>query len=198
MSSRSPSAIDERSANWWSSGTITQQVLGEQRLDHQLGVVDREVDDGRVELPGQRRSGSSVVVLPSWTIGVDAAGGRGATAASSCGISHRAVVPITPMRASPDDVGVERGHVGGDVVDLVQDPAGPLDDPRALLGEAALGAVDEARRRAPSRAWRRGPTRWTARCRAPAPHRRTCRGRRSRRAPTSCRTSIGKNDIEYH
>ena len=42
------------------------------------------------------------------------------------------------------DVGVERGHVGGDVVDLVQDPAGPLDDPRALLGEATLGAVDEA------------------------------------------------------
>ena len=38
---------------------------------------------------------------------------------------------------------VERGDVGGDVVDLVQDPPGPLDDPLALVGEAAVGAVDQ-------------------------------------------------------
>ncbi len=34
-------------------------------------------------------------------------------------------------------------HVGGDVVDLVEDPAGTLDDPSAVLGQPALGAVDE-------------------------------------------------------
>ena len=33
----------------------------------------------------------------------------------------------------------QRRHVGGDVVELAQDPPGPLDDARALLGEAAAG-----------------------------------------------------------
>jgi hypothetical protein len=38
---------------------------------------------------------------------------------------------------------VEGGDVGGDVVDLVEDPAGPLDDAGALLGEPAVRTVDE-------------------------------------------------------
>ena len=41
------------------------------------------------------------------------------------------------------DLAVDRGDVGGDLVHLAQDPAGPLDDPLPVVGEAALGAVDE-------------------------------------------------------
>ncbi len=120
-----------------------QQVLGEQRLDHELGIVDREVDDGRVELAATARSGRASVVLPSWTIGWTSGWSRRDGAEQ---LRHQ---PAGGGADHPDaglagDVGVERGHVGGDVVDLVQDPPGPLDDPRALLGEPAVGAVDEA------------------------------------------------------
>ena len=41
------------------------------------------------------------------------------------------------------DVVVERGDVGGDVVDLVQDPPCPFDDSLALFGQSAVGTVDE-------------------------------------------------------
>ena len=41
------------------------------------------------------------------------------------------------------DLVAARRHVGGDVVELVQDPPGPLDDERALVGEPAALAVDE-------------------------------------------------------
>ena len=47
------------------------------------------------------------------------------------------------------DVTVDGGHVGGDVVHLAQDPPGPIDDPDAVLGEPALGAVDEGRAELP-------------------------------------------------
>ena len=34
-------------------GGQEEQVLGEERLDHEFGVVDRQVDDGCVELPAE-------------------------------------------------------------------------------------------------------------------------------------------------
>ena len=47
------------------------------------------------------------------------------------------------------DVAVDRGDVGGDVVHLAQDAPGPVDDPHPVLGQAALGAVDERRAELP-------------------------------------------------
>ena len=41
------------------------------------------------------------------------------------------------------DLVAARRHLGGEVVQLVEDPAGPLDDERALVGEAAALAVDQ-------------------------------------------------------
>jgi choline dehydrogenase-like flavoprotein len=38
---------------------------------------------------------------------------------------------------------IAAGHVGGDVVDLAQHAASPLDHTRPFLGEAAVGPVDE-------------------------------------------------------
>ena len=60
------------------------------------------------------------------------------------------------------DVAVDRGHVGGDVLHLAQDPPGPVDDPGPVLGEPALGAVDERRARARAPGGRCGWRRWTA------------------------------------
>jgi hypothetical protein len=42
-----------------------------------------------------------------------------------------------------DDVAVALSHLGGDVVELAQDPPSTLDDPGAVVGEATVGAVDE-------------------------------------------------------
>ena len=47
------------------------------------------------------------------------------------------------MRTSPVTCAVDRGDVGGDLVDLAQDPPGPLDDPLPVVGQPTLGAVDE-------------------------------------------------------
>ena len=86
--------------------------------------------------------GTIVVVLPSLTIG--------------CTRGWRAGDRAQQLRHQPagrgadhadagvaGDVVVERGDVGGDVVDLVEDPPCPLDDPLTLLGETAVGAVDQ-------------------------------------------------------
>ena len=62
---------------------------------------------------------------------------------AAAGSSQRAVVPITPRRDVAGDLVAARGHVGGDVVELVQHPPGPLDDDDALVGQAAPLAVDQ-------------------------------------------------------
>ena len=98
------------------------------------------------------------------------------------GISQRAVVPITPIRASTRHVVVERGDVGGDVVDLVEHPAGPLDDSCALVGEAAVGAVDEGDAEFRLELGDVARTRWTAPCTAPVRRPRRCRDRRRPRS----------------
>ena len=86
----------------------------------------------------------STDVLPSETI-ARTLGWRSSSAASRRGSSQRAVVPRIPMRTSPVTWPSIGGHVGGDLVHLAQDAAGPLDDPLAVVGEPALGPVDERR-----------------------------------------------------
>ena len=58
-------------------------------------------------------------------------------------MSQRAVVPMMPRRAVPDDLAVHRGDVGDEGVELGLHPAGPADDGLALVGEPAGGAVDQ-------------------------------------------------------
>ena len=43
----------------------------------------------------------------------------------------------------PDHLLAQRGHVGHHGLELVHDPAGPLDHDLALLGQAARGPVDQ-------------------------------------------------------
>ena len=118
-----------------------QQVLGEQRFDLELGIVDREVDDRRVELAGQHaRHDRGGAAFADDRVHARVAGGHGAEQ-----LRHQ------PAGGGADhadagvagDLVVERGDVGGDVVDLVQDPAGAFDDPLALVGQPAVGAVDQ-------------------------------------------------------
>ena len=86
----------------------------------------------------------SADVLPSDTI-ARTPGWRASRAESRRGSSHRAVVPRMPRRTSPVTSPSTGRHVGGDVLHLAQDPPGPVDDAGAVLGEPALGAVDERR-----------------------------------------------------
>ena len=76
---------------------------------------------------------------------------------------------------------VERGDVGGDVVDLVQHAPGPLDHTLALVGEAAVGAVDQGDAELAFELGHVARTRSTAPCTAPSRRPRTCRDRPRRR-----------------
>ena len=58
-------------------------------------------------------------------------------------MSHRAVVPMMPMRARARHLAADRGDVGHEGVELGLHPAGPADDGLALVGERAGAAVDE-------------------------------------------------------
>ncbi len=74
-------------------------VLGEDRLDDEVGLVDGQVDHGGVELAGgelgeQGRGGRLHDDGPD-------AGWAARRALRTWGTSHRAVVPITPSCASP-------------------------------------------------------------------------------------------------
>ncbi len=118
-----------------------EQVLGEQRLDDQLGIVHREMDHRRVQLAGQhaRHERRRRAVLD------DRSHVRVLLFEQAEELRHQ------PSRGRADhpDAALTRhhrvaaGHVGGDVVDLAQHPPGPLDDPRALLGQPAVGPIDE-------------------------------------------------------
>ena len=118
-----------------------QQVLGEQRFDGELRFVHRQVHDRRVVLAEQQRRDQRRRAA----LGDDDADLR---------MSHRHLgeqAGEQPARRRPehaeahvaDDVAVTLGHLGGDVVELAQDPPSTLDDPRAVVGEATVGAVDE-------------------------------------------------------
>jgi hypothetical protein len=118
-----------------------QQVFGEQRLDGDLGVVDRQVDDRSVDLLGDEArnqvGGVALVgsdmharVLPAELqeeLGEQPAGG---------GAQH------TQARVASHFV-APGGHLCGDVVEFVQHPAGLLDHDDAVVGEAATLTVDE-------------------------------------------------------
>ena len=143
----SPSDSSPASASGWSDGVDQQQVLGEQRLDGELRVVDGEVDDGGVEATaeeagderrraplGHDRAHAGVAGVERGEEPGEQPAGRGAEHAEA----HVA-----------GDLAVDRGHVGGDVLHLAQDPPGPLDDPLPVVGQPAVGPVDEGRAELP-------------------------------------------------
>lgn len=122
-------------------GGEEQQVLGEQGLDDQLGVVDGKVHDGGVELPGehvgnQRRRGSLLHDCSHVRI-----------ALAEVAEEHR----HEPARGGADDTdaglaghfGVAARDVGSDVIEFVQDASCALDDPGPVLGQSTLGPIDE-------------------------------------------------------
>ena len=88
--------------------------------------------------------GMSADVLPSETM-ARTPGWRVSRAGRRRGSSQRAVVPRMPRRTSPVTLPSTGRDVGGDVLHLAEDPPGPIDDPDAVLGQRALGAVDEGR-----------------------------------------------------
>jgi hypothetical protein len=118
-----------------------QEVLGEERLDDELGVVDREVDDRRVELAGEHaghdRGGAA---LADDRVDARVFGGDGGEELRHEPAGGRADHPDAGVAG---DVVVERGDVGGDVVDLVEHAPSPLDHPLALVGEDTVRPVDE-------------------------------------------------------
>ena len=118
-----------------------EQVLGEQRFDDELGIVDRQMDDRRVELPRQqvRHECRGRAVLD------DDPHVRVLLAEQAEELRHQ------PPRGGADHAEpglaghrrVAAGRVGGDVVDLAQHSTRPFHHPGAVLGEAAVGPVDE-------------------------------------------------------
>jgi hypothetical protein len=118
-----------------------EEVFGEERFDDELGIVDREVDDRRVELAredsGDDRGRAALADdgMHSGVLGGD--GGQELRHEPSGGGADHTDAGIA------GHVVVERRDVGGDVVDLVQDASGPLDDAVTLVGEHPVGAVDE-------------------------------------------------------
>ena len=89
------------------------------------------------------RRGSSELVLPSAMVRADARDATGASAVSSWGMQPASRRADDTEAGLAGDLVAARRHVGGDVVQLVQDPPGPLDDRSALVGEPAPLAVDE-------------------------------------------------------
>ena len=118
-----------------------EQVLGEQRLDRELGLVDGQVDDRGVVLTGKQRrdeDGRAALGDDRSDLGI---AGRG------LGEQPREQPPgggaENPEANVADDVSVVLGHVGGDVVELPQHSTGPLDHPHAVVGQPAVRPVDE-------------------------------------------------------
>ena len=117
------------------------EVFREQGLDGDLGVVDRQVHDGGVELladqPRDEVGGVALVhgdvharVLPAEVpeeLGEQPPGG---------GAEH-AQARVAAHFVAPG------GHLGGDVVEFVQHPAGLLDHDDTVVGEAAALTIDE-------------------------------------------------------
>jgi hypothetical protein len=106
-----------------------------------VGVVDRQVHDGGVEVAGsdpwEQVGGVALVhgdVHTGVTCSIWAAAG-GAATARWCRSSRTGPRRVT---SSPRD-----GHVGGDVLELVEHPPGPFDHHHPLVGEPTTLAVDE-------------------------------------------------------
>ena len=117
------------------------EILCEQRVHGHVGVVDRQMHDRRVEVarhdPGHERRGVALV--------------HGDVDAGVHALHVRQELGEQPAsrgadRAEPGFTGhvvAARGDVGGDVLQLVQHPAGALDHHHAFVGEAAPLAVDQ-------------------------------------------------------
>ena len=118
-----------------------EQVLGEERLHDQFRFVDREVDDRCVEF-ARHHVGDERRRRTFSDDGPDARVIGGELTEQRRG---------QPPSGGADDadpglaghVVVSAAHVGGDVLDLVEHPAGAFDDAGALLGQLALGPIDE-------------------------------------------------------
>ena len=161
-------------------GHDEHEVLVEQRLGVDVGVVERQVDDGQVEAAvdelGEERGGGGVDHHDA-----GCGGGRrpspGGAAARASGRWCRSRRGARGRRCGPS----AEATSDAERVELGLDAPGPGDHELALLGQLAVAAVDQGRRRAPARAGRCGWRRSTARCAAPGPRPRSCGGRPRRR-----------------
>ena len=93
------SVSSSRPTKWMVAVDNENQILGEQRLERELGVVDGRWTTAALKRP-VRRPGMSAEVLPSDTM-TRTCGWSLASDDSSCGRSQRAVVPSMPSRTSP-------------------------------------------------------------------------------------------------
>ena len=118
-----------------------QQVLGEQGVDLQLGLVDRQVQDRRIDLRGLQ-AGEQAAGVALVDRDVHARVG-------SADLAEQLRQQPAGGRADDAEAGVAgdlvapRRHFGGEVLQLVQDPPGTIDDDDALVGQAATLAIDQ-------------------------------------------------------
>ena len=120
-----------------------QEILGEQRFDGELGRVDGQVHDGGVVLRREhRRDEHRGAALGDDDAELRVAHRHLGEEAGEQPARRRAEHAETDVA---DDVAVALGHLGGDVVDLAQDAPRPLDDAGSVVGQSAVGAVDEHR-----------------------------------------------------
>ncbi len=118
-----------------------EQILGEQRVDLQLGLVDRQVQDCGIDLrrleARQEAAGVALVdghVHPRMTAG-DLSEQLGEQPAGG-GSDH------AESRIAGHLVAARR-HFGSEIVELVQHPAGTIDDDHAVVGQPAALAIDQ-------------------------------------------------------
>ena len=134
-------AVGSSDGHGMAFGDHQHQVLLEQQPGDQVPAAHRQVEDGQIELAvGQLRLEARGVSL------------HDDQAELRMTLGHRVHQPghQPPGRgadhADPDRPGhlvLAGGHIGQQGVELGQDPAGPGHDDGALLGEPAVGPVDE-------------------------------------------------------
>ena len=126
---------------WMAAMHNHDEVLGEQWLDSEFGVVHWQMHNGGIEVPGHQ------------------AGEQGCGASLEHGHVHqwmllgerREQLRHQPPRRGANDSNASvtahgvatAGHIGRDVVHLAQDAPGTFDNLTAVVGEATAVAVDQ-------------------------------------------------------
>ena len=139
----SVSGISPRPARRWPAGAMRSSSSANSGSIVSSGSSTGRCTTAALKRPPSR-AGRRTDVLPSETI-ARMWGCVRERVGSRAGSNHRAVVPSIPRRTSPVTSPVDGSHVGRDVVELTKDAAGPLDHPGPVVGQLALGPVDEHR-----------------------------------------------------
>ena len=122
-------------------GHHQHQVLLEQLTGHQVATADREMEHGQVEL-----AAGQLGLQPGGVALDDDQAELGVALAGHIHEPWHQPSSRRPDHPHPDRAGhlvLAGGHVGDQGVELREDPAGPGHHHGALLGETAVGPVDE-------------------------------------------------------